>query len=58
VAIHVINGILSGLVFSYFNVFYFPTFLFFKLSKVNHDYPKIQKKTLLKDASAMIFIDF
>jgi len=25
---------------------------------VNHDYPKIQKKTLLKDASAMIFIDF
>jgi len=49
------------------HVFYFLTFLnifsafFFilkTLSKAKYEYAKIQRETLLEDASAMIFIDF
>jgi len=33
-------------------------FILKKLSKAKYEYAKIQRDTLLEDASAMIFIDF
>jgi len=43
---------LTFFIFSGFLIFYLKT------SKANYEYAKIQRETLLEDASAMIFIDY